>query len=93
MSGVLYDNKIPSKVKGKVNKMVVQPAVLYAMGTVPVTSSHLKKLQMAEMKMCRWACGFTRMDHVRNYDTMDKVEVETISVRCGKKQGSGGMSM
>ena len=90
MSGVLCDKKIPPKVKGKIYKMVVQPAMLYAMETVPVTSSQVKKLQVAEMKMCRWACGFTRMDHVRNEDLLDKVEVEAISVRC-QNPGSGGM--
>ena len=43
--------------KGKINKMIVQPAMLYGMETVPVTSSHVKKLEVTEMKMCRWACG------------------------------------
>ena len=86
MSGVHCDKKIPPKVKGKVCKMVVQPAILYAMKTVPVTSSQVKKLQVAEMKMCRWECGFTRMDHVRNEDILDKVEVEAVSVRCQKSR-------
>ena len=84
MSGALCDKKIPPKVKGKIHKMVVQPAMLYAMETVSVTSSQVKKLKVAEMKMCRWACGFTRMDHVRNEDLLDKVEVEVISVTCQK---------
>ncbi len=38
------------------------------METVPVTISHVKKLEVAEMKMCRWACGHTLRDHVRNDD-------------------------
>ena len=38
-------------------KMIVQSAMLYGMGTVPMTSSHVKKLKVTEMKMCRWACG------------------------------------
>ena len=66
--------------------MVMQPAMLYAMETVPVTCSQVKKLQVVEMKMCRWACGFTGMDHISNKDIMDKVEVEAISVRCQKSQ-------
>ena len=86
MSGVLCDKKMPSKVKGKIYKMVVQPAMLYAMKTVPVTSSQAKKLQVTEMKMCRWACGFTRMDHIRNDDIMDQVEVESISTRLKKSR-------
>ena len=55
MSGVLCDRRIPSHVKGKIHKMIVQPAVLYGMEIVPVTSVHVKRLEVAEMKMCRWA--------------------------------------
>ena len=58
-SGVLRDKRVPPHVKGKIHKMIVQPAMLYGMETVPVTSSHVKKLEVAEMKMCRWACGHT----------------------------------
>ena len=90
MSGVLCDKKIPPKVKGKVYKMVVQPAMLYAVETVPMTRSQVKKLHVAEMKICRWVCGSTRMDHVRNEDILDKVEEEVISIRC-QNHGSGGM--
>ena len=32
------------------------------------TSSHVKKLEVTEMKMCRWPCGHTLRDHVRNDD-------------------------
>ena len=59
MSGVLCDNRIPPHVKGKIRKMSVQPAMLYGMETVPMTSSHVKKLKVIEMKMGRWACGHT----------------------------------
>ena len=51
MSGVLCDKRVPPHVKGKIHKMIVQPAMLYGMETVPVTSSHVKKLEVTEMKM------------------------------------------
>ena len=70
--------------KGKINKMIVQPAMLYGMETVPVTSSHVKKLEVTEMKMCRWACGHTLRDHVRNENTKGRLKVESIAVRCRK---------
>ena len=44
-SGVLCDKRVPPHVKGKIHKMIDQPAMLYGMETVPVTSSHVKKLQ------------------------------------------------
>ncbi len=59
MSGVLCDTRVPPHVKGKIHNMFVQPAMLYGTETVPVTSSHVKKLEVTEMKMCRWACGHT----------------------------------
>ena len=61
-----------------IHKMIVQPAMLYGMETVPVTSSCLKKLDVTEMKMCRWACGHTLRDHVRNDN------IESIAERCMK---------
>ena len=61
--------------------MIVQSAVLYGMETVPVTSSHVKKLEMTEMKMCSWACGHTLQDNVRNENTMERLKVESITER------------
>jgi hypothetical protein len=56
MSGVLCDKKVPPRVKGKIHKMVVQPAMLYGMETVPMTGKQSGRLEVAEMKMCRWSC-------------------------------------
>ena len=56
----------------------------YGMETVPVTSSHVNKLEVTEMKMCRWACGHTLRDHVRNDYIRDKLMAENITERCRK---------
>ena len=79
MSGVLCDKRIPPRVKGKIHKMIVQPAMLYGMETVPITRSHVKKLEVTEMKMCRWACGHTLRDHVRNENIKERPKVESIA--------------
>ena len=84
MSGILCDKRVPPHVKGKIHKMIVQPAMLYGMETVPVTSSHMKKLEVTEMKMCRWACGHTLRDHVRNDDIKERLKVVSIAERCRK---------
>ena len=57
MSGVLCNKIVPPHGKAKIHKMIVQPSMLYGMETVPVTSYNVKKLELTEMKMCRWACG------------------------------------
>ena len=84
MSGVLCDKRLPPHVTGKINKMIVQPAMLYGIETVPVTSSRVKKLEVTEMKMCRWACDHTLRDHVRNENIKARLKVESIAERCRK---------
>ena len=53
MTGVLFDKRVPPHVKGKIHKMIVQPAMLYGMKTMLVTSSHVKKLEVTDMKKAR----------------------------------------
>ncbi len=56
--------------------------MLYGMDTVPITTSHVKKLEVTEMKICRWACGHTLRDHVRNDNIRERLKVENITERC-----------
>ena len=58
--------------------------MLYGMETVPVTSSHVKKREVKEMKTCRWACSQTLRDHVRNDNIRERPKVESITERCRK---------
>ena len=54
------------------------------METVPVTSSHVKKLKVTEMKMCRWACDHTLRYQLRNDGMRERLKVEIITERCRK---------
>ena len=56
----------------------------HGMETMSVTSSHVQKLEVTEMKMCRWACGHTLRDHVRNENIKERLTVESIAKRCRK---------
>ena len=66
VSGVLCDRKLSAKVKGKMYKSVVRPAMLYEMETVAVTERQVGKMEVAELKMVRWTLGVTRKDKIRN---------------------------
>ena len=66
VSGVLCDRKLSAKVKGKMYKSVVRPTMLYGMETVAVTEIQVGKMEVAELKMVRWALGVTRKDKIRN---------------------------
>ena len=47
-----------------------------------MTGAHVKRLEVAEMKMCRWACGHTLRDHVRNENIKERMKIEKITDRC-----------
>ena len=66
VSGVLCDRKLSAKVKDKMYKSVVRPTILYEIETVAVTERQVGKMEVAELKMLRWALGVTRKDKIRN---------------------------
>ena len=44
-----------------------------------MSSSHVKTLEVTEMKMCRWTCGHTLRDHVRNDAISERLQVENTT--------------
>ncbi|KAF3632294.1 Vacuolar protein sorting-associated protein 24 -like protein 1 [Capsicum annuum] len=50
-SGVLCDKKVPPKLKGKIYRVAVQPAMLYGTKCWPVKNLHIPKLKVAEIRM------------------------------------------
>ena len=45
------------RVKGKVHKAVVSPAMAYGLEAAPLKKSEEKKMDVAEMRMLRWMVG------------------------------------
>ena len=66
VSGVICDRRLPARVKGKVYSSVVRPAMVYGLETVAVTKKQVEEVEVAEMKMLRFAMGVTRKDKIRN---------------------------
>ena len=66
VSGVLCDRKLSARVKCKMYKSVVRPAMLYGIETVSVTERQVGKMEVAELKIVRWAMGVTTKDKIRN---------------------------
>ena len=54
------------KIKGKVYRTVVRPALMYGAETWALKKAHDNKLEVAEMRMLRWMCGVTKLDKIRN---------------------------
>ena len=65
MAGVICDRRVPARVKGKVYKVAVRPAMLYGLATVPLTKRQEAEMEVAELKMLRFSLGVTRMDKIR----------------------------
>ena len=65
MSRVICDRR-PARVKGKVYKVAVRPAMLYVLKTVALTKRQEAEMEVAELKMLRFSLGVTRMDNIMN---------------------------
>ena len=63
---MICDRRLSAYPKGKVYKMVVRPAMLYGLETVPLTKKQEAELAVAELKMLRFSLGVTRMDKIKN---------------------------
>ncbi|XP_047471500.1 uncharacterized protein LOC125026939 [Penaeus chinensis] len=68
MAGVMCDKRVPAT------------AMLYGLETVPQTKA-TRRLEVAEMKMCRWACGLTMRDRMRNDEIRERMGVTKIGLR------------
>ena len=69
------------KLKGKVYKTVVRPALLYGAVTWATTRGQEARLEVNEMRMLRWMCGVTRRDHIQN----EHIRGTTRVVQASKK--------
>ncbi|KAK3570337.1 hypothetical protein QTP86_017152 [Hemibagrus guttatus] len=58
--------KISARIKGKVYKTVVRPAMLYGLKTVSLRKRQESELEVAELKMLRFSLRVTRLDRMWN---------------------------
>ena len=81
VSGVICDRRLPARVKGKVYSSVVRPVMVYGLETVAVTKKQVEEMEVAEMKMLRFAMGVTRKDKIKNEHIRSTVKVERLGMR------------
>lgn len=67
-SSVFCNKKIQPKLKSKFYRVVIRLALLYKLKSWPVKNSHVQKMQVAEMSICRWMCGQSRNDSIKCED-------------------------
>ena len=81
VSGVSCDKRLPARVKGKVYSLVIRPAMVYGLETVTVTKKKIEEMEVAEMKMLRFAMGVTRKDKIRNEYNRSTIKVERLGMK------------
>ena len=81
VSKVICDRRLPARVKGKVYSSMVRPAMVYGLETVAVTKRLVEEMEIAEMKMLRFAMGVTRKDKIRNEHIRSTVKVEQLGMK------------
>nr|GEY09069.1 hypothetical protein [Tanacetum cinerariifolium] len=65
-SGVLCDQRIPLKLKGKFYRAAIRPAMLYGSECWPITKVLAFRVEVAELRMLRWTCCKTMVDMISN---------------------------
>ena len=81
VSGAICDRRLPARVQGKVYSSVVRPTMVYGLETVVVTKKQVKKMEVAEMKMLRFAMEVTRKDNIKNEYIRTTVKVERLGMK------------
>ena len=84
VSGVICDRRLSDRVKGKVYSSVVRPVMVYGLETVAVTKKQVEEMEVAEMKMLRFAMGVTRKDKIRSEHIRSTVKVERLGMKMRK---------
>ena len=78
--------KIGIKLKGKLYKSVIRPAVLYGIEKMPLTKALEGKINAAEIRVSRFVKGVTRWDKLRNEEIRKSFGVEQPSKKCREVQ-------
>ena len=81
VSRVICDRRLLARIKGKVYSLVVRSAMVYGFEMVAVTKKQVKAMEVAEMKMLRFAMGVTRKDKIRNKYIRSTVKVEQLGMK------------
>ena len=75
LSGVIYDKKVPMKLKSKLHKTVVRPAMVYGSECWALRKQEEQRLHATEMKMLRWSQGKTRAQDYKEKHKLDSKQI------------------
>ena len=73
--------RLPARVKGKVYSTVMRPAIVYELEMVAVTKKQVDEMEVAEIKMLRFAMGVTRKDKIRDEYIRSTIKVKQLGMK------------
>ena len=87
MSGVLCDRRMNEKIKGKVYRTVVRPALVqYGAEIWALKKAQEKKLEVTEIRMLRCMCRVTKLDNIRNKRIRGTTKVGKITKKVQERR-------
>ena len=87
MSGVLCDRRMNEKIKGKVYRTVVRPALVqYGAEIWALKKAQEKKLEVAEIRMLLCMCRVTKLDNIRNERIRGTTKVGKITKKVQERR-------
>ena len=91
LTGVLYDRKIPLRLKAKVYEAIIRPALTYGSECWAMKVNNKRKIATTDMRMLRGILGVTRRDHIRNEEIRRILNISPIDevMRCGRLRWFG----
>ena len=81
LTGVLCDKSVPLRVKSRIYKLMVLPAMMYGFETAAITKRQGEKLKANEKKMLRFTLGITRLDRVKNEEVRKNLNTGEVSTK------------
>ena len=66
LTGVLYDRKIPLRLKANIYETIIRPALTYGSECWAMKVTNKRKIATTELRMLRGILGVSRRDHMRN---------------------------
>ena len=91
LTGVLYDRKIPLRLKAKIYETIIRPALTYGSECWAMKVTNKRKIATTEMRMLRGILGVSRRDHMRNEEIQRILHLSPIDevMRSGRLRWFG----
>ena len=65
---MLYDQRIPTKLKTKMYKTTIRPALTYRTKCWPIRKNHMQKMSATKMRLLKWMYGTTRKEEISAFE-------------------------